>query len=574
MCPQASTDWSSIAGKFLPAYLTGTADKFNFTAANITAYGNIGNMSEVQPQPIGVTEDCLFLDVMAPQKIFDNKGGAGAPVMVWIYGGGFVGGSKTSSGNPAGLIAASQASGSDGFVYVALNYRLGALGWMSGDAAKADGIQQPGLYDQRLALKWVQDNIHLFGGDPNQVTVMGESAGSSSIMHQITAFGGSNGSAPFSKAIMQSPAFQPYPDTGAQNQAAQAFLDILGVKTLAEARKLSSDQIIQANSYQVSISPYGSFSYGPVVDGVFAPALPGQLLAEGRYDDKVHVMVGHNQNEGLLFSNPSVNSTAQMTMAFQAVYQNISKSVLGYIEDVLYPANFTGGFGYTDMFTRYVQAISEYAVTCNTVFLDAAFSNQTYAYQFDVAPALHGFDVAYTFWNGKTSDSFGLPLNTTIAKAFQEYLTSFAVSGDPAAAGFPKFSMYGANSSIIDVQGSAIQVMIDDVTKSRCAFWQQGLFSGQEVDVNGNGIAANGAEVISSRGSPAPTSTAAIFSGTVDGYTPKATGSAAGGSGSGSATATGTGATASPTGAASSAKAMTMTSMAGLVAIFTFAILA
>ena len=98
----------------------------------------------------------------------------------WIYGGGYTTGSKDY--NPAGLIE----RGEDGVIYVSLNYRLGAFGWLAGPTFQSNGTANAGLYDQRLALEWVQQYIHLFGGDPNRVTVFGESAGGGSIMHQIT----------------------------------------------------------------------------------------------------------------------------------------------------------------------------------------------------------------------------------------------------------------------------------------------------------------------------------------------------------------------------------------------------
>ena len=129
----------------------------------------------------------MFLDVVVPKKIFDKgPGGKGAAVMVWIYGGGYTAGSKSASGNPAGLIKRSMTHGREGIIYVALNYRLGAFGWLAGPTLQSDGVANAGLYDQRFALEWVQSNIHLFGGDPSRVTVFGQSAGGGSIMHQVT----------------------------------------------------------------------------------------------------------------------------------------------------------------------------------------------------------------------------------------------------------------------------------------------------------------------------------------------------------------------------------------------------
>lgn len=82
-------------------------------------------------------------------------------------------------------------------IYVALNYRLGAFGWLSGPTFQENGTPNAGLYDQRFALEWVQEHISKFGGDPDRVTVFGESAGGGSIMGQITAYGGKKGRVPF-----------------------------------------------------------------------------------------------------------------------------------------------------------------------------------------------------------------------------------------------------------------------------------------------------------------------------------------------------------------------------------------
>lgn len=107
-----------------------------------------------------------------------------------MYGGGYVTGSKTAN-DPSGLLQASQPNTTEGMIFVAMNYRLGLYGFLSGPTFQAaNGTGNAGFWDQRLALQWVQKHIHLFGGDPNRVTVMGESAGASSIMHQITAFEG------------------------------------------------------------------------------------------------------------------------------------------------------------------------------------------------------------------------------------------------------------------------------------------------------------------------------------------------------------------------------------------------
>jgi carboxylesterase type B len=139
-----------------------------------------------KPDP-RISEDCLFLDVFVQRQVFESAGlGYGAPVLVWIYGGGYTSGEKALY-NPAGLLTASGNASNGEIIYVAMNYRLGAFGWLSGPSFQAQGgAANAGLLDQRFSLEWVQQYIGLFGGDKNRVTIMGQSAGGGSVMHQIT----------------------------------------------------------------------------------------------------------------------------------------------------------------------------------------------------------------------------------------------------------------------------------------------------------------------------------------------------------------------------------------------------
>ena len=229
--------------------------------------------------------------------------------------------SKTRWGSPAGLINRSQTSGSEGIFVSPLvriarivpaflqgrrpfllvrryKYRLGAFGWLSGSAVENDGTPNAGLHDQRFALEWVQQHIHLFGGDPKRVTIFGESAGGGSVMHQITAYGGCDDRAvPFQPALAQSPGIFPIVSNQQQEKTLSEFLKYAGVTSLDEARMLPSSALLQANINQVSASQYGQYTYGPVVDGDFVPALPGELLVHGKFANDVKIMVAHNSNE-------------------------------------------------------------------------------------------------------------------------------------------------------------------------------------------------------------------------------------------------------------------------------------
>ncbi|EKG10221.1 Carboxylesterase type B [Macrophomina phaseolina MS6] len=147
------------------------------------------------------------------------------------------------------LSLSGQNGASEGIVFVSINYRLGALGWMSGtDFEHAGGLPNAGLYDQRMALEWVQENIHYFGGDKNRVTVVGESGGSGSITHHIAAYGAAP--VPFRQAILQSPAWFPNLPRSAQDLSFQQFLHLANASSLEHARNLSTDALMTANTHR------------------------------------------------------------------------------------------------------------------------------------------------------------------------------------------------------------------------------------------------------------------------------------------------------------------------------------
>ncbi|KAJ4300669.1 hypothetical protein N0V90_002756 [Kalmusia sp. IMI 367209] len=480
ICPQASPAWTQLSVQALTNILLGS------NSTDIPVYVPPGaNLSSVVPSRDALeTEDCLFLDVFVPEQVFDraNSSNQSAPkssVLVWIYGGGYTGGDKYN--NPAGLLAESGKVGDAEVIYVAINYRLGALGWLSGPSYQAEGgVSNLGLYDQRFALEWVQKHIHLFGGDPNRVTIFGESAGGGSIMHQITAYGGAKGPSPFQQAVPQSPGWVPVQSNTFQEDRYRKFLNLTNSTSLADLRNVSSEAVILANAQQVAYdSPWGGFVYGPVVDGLFTPLQVSQLLAQGRFDKSIRVMVGHNANEGTYFTPPYVNTTERIVQQLEATLYNVPQSSVDYITQELYPAIFDGSYGYTDNFTRASLIVSEGIFTCNTNYLSTGFKNKTYSYLFSVPPAFHGFDIAYTYFDGGATSAVN-PLqvqNRTVAVALQEFITSFAKNGVPEAEGIRKFDMYGPDAKVLDLDVKGIEEVTDSNAGPRCKWWQLGLVS-------------------------------------------------------------------------------------------------
>lgn len=195
-------------------------------------------------------EDCLTLNVQRPAG---TTASSKLPVVFWIFGGGFeVGSTQMYDGTP--LVAESAALG-HGVIYVAVNYRVGGFGWLAGKELQADGSTNLGLKDQRKGLEWVAENIAAFGGDPDRVTIWGESAGAISVYDQMIVHSGDNtynGKPLFRGAIMNSGSVVPAVDVASPK--AQAVYDFVvnaagcsgSSDTLACLRGLSYEDFMRA----------------------------------------------------------------------------------------------------------------------------------------------------------------------------------------------------------------------------------------------------------------------------------------------------------------------------------------
>ena len=422
-------------------------------------------------------------------------------MLVWIYGGGYVTGSKIAN-DPSGLIQASQPNTTEGMIFVAMNYRLGLYGFLSGPNFQAEsGTGNAAFWDQRLALRWVQEYIHLFGGDPNRVTVMGESAGAGSIMHQITAFGGAETFASptykeseksnktrslFQQAIPQSPAFLPIPSVEQTNGIFQSVLNyssqVTGktISTVTQLRALNFTTLYTINALVIANANFGYYTFGPTVDGVFVPDLPGKLLLEGKYDHNVNLMIGYNSNEAYLFTPIYATTDAVLSSIITSFLPESPSSAIGYIENVLYPPIFNGSFPYTSELGRAQLLLGESGITCSTRFMAHAFGNETFNYEFSVPPALHGQDVQFTFFGGpdEITSNLGLPVIPSVALELQGYITSFVKTGNPNGGSRPAFPQYGENSNLLVVGGPDDgTTKVDELASGRCEWWQNAYYA-------------------------------------------------------------------------------------------------
>ncbi|KAK4101331.1 alpha/beta-hydrolase [Parathielavia hyrcaniae] len=293
-CPQFVADSSS--NEFLPRVLDTVTSLPFFQRA------------------LKISEDCLSISVVRP---IGTKAGDNLPVLFWIFGGGFeLGWSSMYDGGP--LVANAINMGKP-YVFVAVNYRVAGFGFMPGKEILADGAANLGLLDQRMGLEWVADNIGAFGGDPDKVTIWGESAGAISVLDQMALYNGDNtykGKPLFRGAMMNSGSIAPadpvdclkgqivYDQVVAQAGCAGA------ADTLACLRAAPYDKFLAAANSVPAILSYNSvaLSYLPRPDGKVLTKSPDVLISEGKYA-AVPMIIGNQEDEGTLFALFASNIT-------------------------------------------------------------------------------------------------------------------------------------------------------------------------------------------------------------------------------------------------------------------------
>ncbi|KAF5237022.1 hypothetical protein FANTH_11009 [Fusarium anthophilum] len=236
-----------------------------------------------------MSEDCLSLNVIRPA----GKPKKLLPVLVWIYGGGlYAGSSADPQYNLSGIVKVSQDM-KEPILAVSFNYRLGMWGFLQNFSLLKEGNANAGLLDQRLALRWIQENIEAFGGDPERVVVWGESAGAQSIAYQMFSYDGRDDGL-YRGAILESGGI-----TGAQihdlsyyNVAFENLTRTVGCwdkkDQLACLRDLDEKSLYAARP---------SLTFNPLIDGTFLTGYPSQLIREKNYHT-VPLIIGANTDEG------------------------------------------------------------------------------------------------------------------------------------------------------------------------------------------------------------------------------------------------------------------------------------
>jgi para-nitrobenzyl esterase len=430
-------------------------------------------------------EDCLYLNVWTP-----TPSAGKLPVMVWIHGGGNVGGSASDPvpfSDGGGYFYSGASLAGNGAVIVSLNYRLGVFGFFAHPGLAGEGSKagNQGLWDQRFALQWVAANIAQFGGDPTNVTIFGESAGSLDVCLHVAS---PQTPALFERAISESGGCTTHQPTLADDQPQLLALAAqLGCPAAADAgpdaltclRNVPVATLLMDGQSDAGLG--GPFA--PVVDGDFLLDQPRTLYGSGKIA-KTPYILGSNMDEGTLFEL-AATPVSDQTGLDNAITQQFGDA--GAAIEQLYPVSeFDGGYpnAYQAALTRIVGDSILVCSTYDSALLAANQGVPVYTYNFDipvVVPGLvgagpgllflgasHGSELPFVFGS---SPQFATDMaQATVSKLVERYWTRFASAGDPNGGMdlmWPKFSAT-ANERM---QFTLMPSVVSGFRSAECTFW-------------------------------------------------------------------------------------------------------
>ncbi|MCP9991395.1 carboxylesterase/lipase family protein [Streptomyces albogriseolus] len=404
------------------------------------------------------SEDCLYLNVHTPERSLPGR-----PVMVWLHGGGFTIGSGTFY--DGGELAAR-----GDVVVVTLNYRLGAFGYLAhpglAEESPAAVSGNYGLLDQQAALRWVRQNIAAFGGDPDQVTVFGESAGGGSVCQHLVS---PRAAGLFDRAIAQSGCGFPLPTQQSQQRTGASWAESLGCADVACLRSRPAGELLAA-----SLNP--GARWVPNVDGRVLPLQITEALESGRFH-RVPVLQGTTADEGRLTVATTYDlagrplTAAGYPVAVRALYGDRSDAILARYPLTEYgtPAEALGAI------------LTDAQFACSQSRTARLMGNHTRSYQYEFADrhamdylelpigfpigAPHGSEIRYVF--GGVS---GTPAQNALAAKMLGYWTHFAHTGVPYAAGAPRWNQY---PKVQVLAPEAITASTTFPQDHKCDLWNQ-----------------------------------------------------------------------------------------------------
>ena len=394
-----------------------------------------------QTEPI--KEDCLYLNVWTTAKAKSKK----QPVFVWIYGGGL------NSGSANCAIYDGEEMAKKGVIFVSLNYRVGVFGFMAHpELSKESGHQASGNYgflDQIAALKWVQKNIAAFGGDPNNVTIAGQSAGAFSVTAMIAS---PLAKGLFHKAIAQSGGL--LNNMLSQNlekseEQGVVFMKKANTNSIAELRKKSAEEL-----QMLSNNPeFGRF--GTTMDGYVLPVNLLEHFKKGLHN-QTPILTGWVTGDGSFFGDSNM-SVEDYKKEAQAKYGDKADAFLS-----IFPATTA------EEVKTVKQKLTLLGFAGEPAHLLASFNTKaSYLYEFGhVAPdkpnfpnygAFHTSEVPYVLHNLHTWNRPWQPLDKELENIFSSYWVNFAKTGNPNGHNLPEWKSYNKQSGTILVVDDKIE---------------------------------------------------------------------------------------------------------------------
>jgi para-nitrobenzyl esterase len=395
-------------------------------------------------------EDCLFLNIWT--KGFDNRR---RPVMVWIHGGAFI----IGSGSDAMYRSSNIVTRGD-VVLVSMNYRLGALGFMNlkeitGGKIPATGCE--GLLDQIAALQWVRGNIEVFGGDPDNITVFGESAGAMSIG---SLMGMPSAKGKFDKAILESGAGNTVGSLEESVATTAKFLDILGLNAndIDVLRSLTVEQILdtqQKLGFYLMEKEGRITPFQPVVDGVVMPEIPIEAIEKGSAVD-VKTLSGTNLEEFKLFAvtDPTLQNPDEKGMVNRLKRLIPPEQVSHVIAAYRKAREGRGESTSPKEILIAIQTDLMFRISCLKLVEAQCKNNQpAYNYLFTwkspmmggTLGACHALEIGFVFGNLDAIFCGSGPDAEALSRKIQDAWFAFARTGDPSSESLGKWEPYCEN---------------------------------------------------------------------------------------------------------------------------------
>ncbi|XP_077180790.1 cholinesterase-like [Paroedura picta] len=436
-----------------------------------------------------ISEDCLFLNVWVPHP----RPSAPAAVLVSIHGGGFYLGTASLPISDGAFLAATQ-----NVLVVSMNYRLGALGFLSLPPAAPGNM---GLWDQQLALRWVRENAAAFGGDPTRITIFGVSAGGASVSHHLL----SPGSQPlFARAVLQSgTATAPWAWVSPE-EAKRRALSLAGMMGCTEGEDTDIVSCLQEKKMEdfqtymfLVVNPkiVLNLPFVPTTDGDFLPDDPQKLVESRRFQSKP-IMIGTTSDEGSIFvylAAPSSHKFNESLLTSEELLMHLNTTIPNATEDFIQSIALTYSKeepeGPAQNRSALTQAWGDYFFVCpaNRIATETAKNGSpVYAYTFthctngsfwpEWMGAAHGSEIPYLFG----TLTFFLRTNETYTDAeleltskMMQYWAEFARSGNPTPSdvGEKTWPLYNPEEqNFFRISTEPPQVMTPSPAR-HCGFW-------------------------------------------------------------------------------------------------------